>query len=270
MNTSQLQLGIIGCGNMANAIVSGAISSHFLSPHQILALTHNKAKDRIFKRQHNIKFVDTVSELLQSCSVILLAVKPKSMHDVLQLIKPHCNKHLFITVAAGLSCKSYHNLLGANIKLVRAMPNTPSFINLGVTALFYNKHVKSAEKAFARDLFGSIGSVFDLKTENQMHAVTALSGSGPAFVFSYLEALIQTAKASGLKENVATEMLIDTVVGSALYMKQSGKSAGDLIRQVASKGGTTEQGLLVLQKKSFAKILAQCFNATKKKSESIT
>lgn len=265
MNT--FNLGIIGCGNMANAIVSGATSTKFILPNQIFALAHNKTKDQKFAKQHRIKFLADIESLFETCTVILLAVKPKSMMDLLNQIKPHIKNHLIITVAAGLKIKTYQKHLGKTVKIIRAMPNTPSFISLGVTALCYSKTTSKQDQILARDLFDSIGSTYELKSESQMDAATALSGSGPAFIFSYIDAIIKAAKANGLPEIMATNVLLDTMLGSTLYMKHSQKTAKELITQVASKGGTTEQGLAVLHKKGFAKILDECFKATRKKSQ---
>ena len=266
MTSKQQNIALIGCGNMAHAILSGVTSTGFISSHQILALSHHKTKDRKFAKQHKIRFIDDVKTLLQKTSIILLAVKPKSMNDVLTQIKPHLKNHLIMTVAAGLQVQHYQKHLHSKIKLVRAMPNTPSQINLGVTALYFTKNIPSREKTFVMNFFANIGSVYELKSEKLIHTVVATSGSGPAFVFSYIDALLKSAVAHGLDRNTALEMLVDTLVGSSLYMKQSGKSADDLIKQVASKGGTTEAGLVTLHKKGFANTLTQCFNATRKKS----
>lgn len=249
--TSDIRLGFIGAGRMAQALargiaknaVPGSAEVNYFDPHDEAA--------RIFESLHPDAVRQSSAALLCGKSnVILLAVKPQVMASVLEELKPVVDgHHLVISVAAGVSLATLAGSLPTK-RLIRVMPNTPCLIGQGISAIACGPEVEEFDRAIATSLFAAAGKTVDV-AEYQMDAVTGLSGSGPAYVFSFIEALIDGGVLAGLPHEIAMNLAIQTVRGSTELLAETGKSPADLRSEVTSPGGTTLAGLAVLEERGF-------------------
>lgn len=269
MKSSQIKLGVIGFGNMAEAIVGGLLKKQVIQPRQVFAIEPNKNRANTIRKKYKINICSNACEFLEKTNTILLSVKPQQISDVLAALSPYSGKHLFMTIVSGTKSGFYEKKFGKNIKLIRIMPNMPAKIGLGATAFYSNKRVSQADKKIFLDFFTAIGKVVEVKNESLLDAVTAVSGSGPAFVYYFASALIQAAKKAGLSESVAKILSLQTLLGAAQMLIQLGEDPLTLTEKVTSKGGTTLAGLKILKKKRFTKILEDCIGAAKKRAQEL-
>lgn len=250
-----LKLGILGTGNMAEALISGLGKEQ----KNITGYDVDAKRLNLMSKKYKIKKVSSIQSLVQTSSIILLAVKPQQMADLLAAIKPHLNQNqLILSIAAGLKIQFYENRLGKNHKIIRLMPNTPALVKLGATAFYTNKKVTQKDKKSAKKIFEAVGEVYEVKKEGLLDGVTGLSGSGPAFVYLFIDSLIKGGMKSGLSHKLAHNLAIQTTLGAAKLLKRSGLIPNELIKKVVSKGGTTEAGLKFLNQKKFGAIVEGC------------
>lgn len=259
------KLGIIGMGNMATAIVGGVLKNKTLTAQDITFFEPNPTQKKSAQKKFGIKPVSTLQELCRINEVLLLSVKPQVMPQVLEELKKHVSNHLIVTIAAGIPLATYTKYLGAQSHIVRVMPNTPALIGLGASAYFTSKSVNQREKKIVEALFGSVGIIVQVNNEDKIDAVTAVSGSGPAFVYYYAQSVIAAAVKLGLGYEVAKRLTLQTLLGAAQMLITSTDDIPTLIGRVTSKKGTTEAGLKVL-KKGFSKIIEDCLKAAKKRA----
>lgn len=244
------QLLMVGCGKMGGALLSGYLKSDIPASNIRVIEPHVEHFDKQFSAQ-GVQAHSGIDALPADYAfdIIQLAVKPQVMADVLPDYKARCRKDtLFISIAAGKTLDFFAKHLGEQQPVIRVMPNLPALVGKGASALYANAHVTAEQKALAEKLFSSVGKTFWLENEAQMDAVTAVSGSGPAYVFHFLESLEQGAKSLGLPDDLAKALAYSTLSGSAELALTSDKSAADLREQVTSPNGTTEAGLKVLMK----------------------
>lgn len=261
------EFGIIGTGNMAEAMLKGLIQSSIYAPKQLVGFDISKPRLNVIKKKYKINTTSSLQDVIDFSKIILLSVKPQQMAEVLDSCKNHINaQQIFITIAAGLDSKFYYKHLGRNIRLVRVMPNTPALINQGVCAFFSNQKVVASQKKTIHKILNSMGEVYEVKTESQLDAVTALSGSGPAFVMTFLQSMIEGGIKAGLSFELSSQLVFQTVIGSTSLAKLTPKKIPTLIKNVTSKGGTTEAGLKVLSKQKFSSIVKKCIEKAKKRS----
>lgn len=202
------------------------------------------------KKNSTLDAIDFVPE------TIILAVKPQAMDELLvSLTNKFGNAPLYISIAAGKTISYFEKNLGDDAKVIRTMPNTPALIGKGITALYANKNVSELQKQIADKLFLQVGEIVWLEDENLINAVTAISGSGPAYIFLLLESIISAGVKNGLPEDVCKQLSISTLIGSAELAKLSPKTLGELRNNVTSKGGTTEAALNILMKDDVLKSL---------------
>lgn len=271
MKPLKQNLGIIGFGNMAEAIVRGALQNSVIPPKQIYVLKHKADRDRNMKKKYHLQLAFNLQELCQNSEVILLSVKPQQMKEVLIALKPHLSKkHLILTIAAGLKVSYYKKLLGRNIKLIRIMPNTPAFIGQGAAAYFATQNATAKDKLFCKKFFGASGLITEVDKEKLIDAVIAVSGSGPAFLYKYAESVIQGGTKLGLSPQTAKELALQTLLGATQMLIETGETPETLIKKVTSKKGTTLAGLSVLQKNQFTNLIQKCMKAAAKRSEEIS
>ena len=203
----------------------------------------------------------------QSADVVVLAVKPAQLEDVLQHYRILSGRSLFLSIAAGKTIAGLAAVLGPEAAIVRAMPNTPAAIGRGVTALCSNDHVTADRRALCTTLMSAIGSVEWLDDERSMDAVTAVSGSGPAYVLLLIECLIDAGQQLGLDQALAARLAVGTVAGTGLYAEQSDADAAELRHAVTSPGGTTEAALDVLMSEGqLAELMGRAVRAAAKRS----
>ena len=221
----------------------------------------------VLDKKHLVNTYTDNKQVAKLSEIVLLAVKPQNMGKVVDEIEIDEGK-LVISIAAGITINFLEKAF-PNIAIIRAMPNNPASIGAGITAIAKGKKVKQEQFKQAWKIFGSVGEVVEVE-EDLMDAVTGLSGSGPAFVYSVIEALAKAGKKLGIEQKTAQKLAVETVLGAARTMKETGKSPKELREMVASPGGTTIEGLKVLEKKKFAEALVEAVIAAAKKSEELS
>jgi len=258
------KIAFIGGGNMAMAMASGMIGT-VCQAEDILVVDINTAGHERWL-QKGVKANSQVTAELAQCKVWIYAVKPQNMHEAIEGSKIHLQPDtLVISIAAGLNTQSLSDWLGAQGKpwsaLVRVMPNTPALIGKGVTGLYAMPSLDEKDILLAEQILASIGSVVRVQDENLLDGVTALSGSGPAYVFLLIESLVDGAKALGLDYNQAKTLAIETILGSAALAAASEQEPGTLRENVTSKGGTTAAALAVFEQHNFRETVKQAMQA---------
>ena len=239
---TQVSLGVIGLGRMAEAIVRGVIAAGTLSPADILATRRNSGKLHRLGAELGIRTATDNHRVAQECTVLLLAVKPNQILDLAASLTEFKKDKLLISVAAGIPTSAIEKALIEEVPVVRAMPNTPALVGAGVTAICGGRYASADQLELASQLLGSTGTCLTVE-EHWMDAITAISGSGPAYYFRFTEALAQAAISMGIPPDLAQQLACETFVGAARLMEQSGRSPEELRRQVTSPGGTTEAAL---------------------------
>ena len=268
-------IGFIGAGNMAEALINGFISSGLVGPSRIFA--SDKRKDRLLwlAERYDITVYNKNYEIAANSDIIFLTVKPQDMvaalTDMAELLD---ESRLIVSVMAGKTIASIHAVLtGCGLKahppIIRAMPNTPALVREGAIGLFAEPRVKAEELTLVKRLFGSVGVVVELRDESLINTVTALSGSGPAYVFLFIEALTEAGIKGGLSPEDARTLAVQTVAGAGRLLKKTDSSPEELIKKVASPGGTTEAGLKVLEKLGFKDIILNTVEAAKRRAEKL-
>lgn len=240
-----MKLGFIGGGNMAQALMVGLKSQEFIMKDiTVIELEANKreALEQTFGVNASVELVK-----IQSCEAIVLAIKPQQLPMLAKTLAPLLTKQLVISIAAGIRLADLSRWLGNYKTIIRAMPNTPAQIQAGVTGLYAMPTVNKTQIALADQVLSAAGSTMWLDSEEKLDAVTAISGSGPAYVFYFIEALHEAALELGLNETQAKQLSVATFKGASLLADASTTPIATLREQVTSKGGTTELGLLSLQ-----------------------
>lgn len=259
-------IGFIGGGQMAEAIIKGLLQSDLFSDSLISVSEPLDKRKQYLKLNYNLKTVDNSVDLCSANNVIVLAVKPQVMPAVLYQIKASVKHQLVITIAAGLPISYYvEQLENPSMAIVRVMPNMPALIQQGATALCRNSNVSNEDYALANTLFNTIGSTVNV-AESLMDAVTGLSGSGPAYVFSFIEAMIDGGVKVGLSREVAQKLTLQTIQGAVQLTKSTESHPAVLRDQVTSPGGTTASGLHVLESNGFNGIVMSAVEAAFNKS----
>jgi len=251
-------IGIIGGGQMAEALIKGFIEKEIFSPKNILVSEVVKERRQYLEEYYALQTTESNQKVLKEREVILLAVKPQVMESVLSEIKEVINpkRHLMITIAAGLPLRFYEKRLPAETKIVRVMPNTCALVHKSISALARGAYVSEEEMALVERLFSTIGEVVRAE-EAYMDAVTALSGSGPAYVALFLEALIDGGVRCGLPRPLAAKLAIATLEGTLALMKTTQKNPYEIKSMVSSPGGTTISALQVFYEKGFPGIVME-------------
>lgn len=230
-------LGVIGAGNMASAIVGGILKSQLLSPTQIIISDTDKSKLAAFEQLGICSTTDN-KYLSSHCSNILFAVKPQSAPTIWQEIRESITAQTVLSIMAGISISKMQSALGER-NYARIMPNTPALVGEGMAAIAFSKGFRSQ---FVIDIFSNLGKAVELD-ESLFDAVTSISGSGPAYVYMFIKALIDGGVDGGLDYQTAKTLAIQTVRGSAKMVECSDKPIDELIEAVCSKGGTTIQAV---------------------------
>jgi pyrroline-5-carboxylate reductase len=253
------KIAFIGAGSMAESIISGILAKGFLKSEQIFAA--NKSDDQRLQRLNdlfNLRCTRDKKEAVSDADVIILAMKPKDITEALLSIQPHVQKdQLIVSVLAGVSTDYISDILDNGTPVVRAMPNTSAAIGFSATAIAPGKFAAENHIEKTKALFQTIGTTTVVE-ENDLHAVTGLSGSGPAYIYYFVEAMEEAAAESGLKEDVAKELIIQTLVGAAEMLKTSQDTPSVLRQKITSPGGTTQAGLETLEKYKYQEALMEC------------
>ena len=240
-------LGFIGCGTMGGALLEGIVKKQLVAPEEIVVFDKEIEKMLFYKQSLQVNTADDLQSLCRQSQKIFLAVKPRDMKELLSEIKPALNtEHLLISVAAGLYISFFQEQLGTTAKIVRIMPNTPCLVGEGMIVLSKSQSVSEEEEKEVATLIGSLGKVLFLE-ETHMSAVTALSGSGPAYILLVIEALADGGVEMGLNWDTALNLAAQTVLGTAKLLLETKEHPAVLKNKVTSPGGTTSAGLLALE-----------------------
>lgn len=251
------RLAVIGCGNMATAIVGGLIEQGLSQPGQIVGGDKDIARRKALAERHGIAEAESNAEAVAGADIVLLAVKPQNAQEVLSEIGPTLRAgQLVISILAGTRIETIESACVADVPVVRAMPNTPALIGCGAAALAPGRHASEEHLELARAIFGAVGICVDL-SEPSLDAATALSGSGPGYVFHFVEALIQAGMDVGLSARASHRLVAQTLLGSARLLLEDPqqRTPAELRDAVTSPGGTTEAGLRILREEGVAEAI---------------
>ncbi len=263
-----IKIGFVGVGNMGGAIVK-KLSEAGGDTYDLYAYDINKKLTDDLCCRYSVKITESIPELVQTCQVVIAAVKPMYMEGVLR----ECAKSLdattvFITVAAGLPVRFYKKILGNNKKIVRTMPNTPALVAEGMTVVSFDNLVNDEEKEMVKDIFSFVGMV-EVMDESLMNEVIALTGSSPAYVYMLIEAMADAAVQSGINRNLSYRLAAQAVLGSARMVLETGKHPGDLKDMVCSPKGTTIEAVAALERKGFRDAVITAMNECTRRAREI-
>jgi pyrroline-5-carboxylate reductase len=257
-------IGFIGGGNMAEAMIKGMLQSNIKD---IMVSEPRDERGAYLEKTHNVKTTSNNKEVVKNCNIIILAVKPQNMEEVAAEISDLISKeHLIVSIAAGITL-SYLSSRLKTTKIIRVMPNTPAIVQEGMSVLSMSECIHDKEMGLVRDIFMSIGRVLVLP-EKYMDAVTALSGSGPAFFAYFVKAMIEGGIKIGLGIDNAKELAIQTLLGTARLL-DTGMSPQKLREMVTSPGGTTAAGLKVFEEKGMKEIVIAALEAAANRSKEL-
>ncbi len=261
MTRDDRKLGFIGAGNMATALIKGILNSGVLKRGQLMASDRSDEALKRVSEGFGIITHRSNSMVASRCPDLVLAVKPQQMDEALAEMREAVTKrHLIISIAAGIPLARIEQGLGRKLPLIRVMPNTPALVQKGISALAPGNLATPQHMRRARTIFGAVGETV-VVTEEEMDAVTALSGSGPGYVFRIMECMAAAGVGVGLTEDTARRLMLQTFLGSAYLAKESDESLYELRRQVTSPGGTTEAGLAVLESKGLEEMVKAAVKA---------
>jgi pyrroline-5-carboxylate reductase len=262
------ELGFIGAGNMATALCRGVVAAGLVPASKIIAGDPSAERRRLFEQATGSR---TVPDNTSACraKTLVLAVKPQVLPDVLGEIGPLLDSEsLVISIAAGISIAQIEAASPQPLRVIRAMPNTPMLLGVGVAAICRGTHATENDAVAARSLFESCAAVIELE-EPLIHAVTAISGSGPAYVFYMAEIMMAAAQRLGLSQADAGVLVNRTILGAGRMLTETGEDAETLRRQVTSPGGTTEAAITSMQRDDFAHKLTAAIEAAYNRSREL-
>ena len=264
----KIRAGFIGAGNMSQALVEGLLDSEGISSAQLVA-TDPDPKASSIMADFGVAMVGSLDELLENCELVILAVKPQVAEQVMSRISPFVTpEKVFLSLMAGVTTSKIESFLSKRSVVIRCMPQTLVRIRAGSCAICAGTNASISDLKTVEELLGLVGEVVIVK-ESQMDAVTGLSGSGPAFVYSMIESLAAGGVREGLTKEVALKLAAQTVLGSSRMMLRSVLSPSQLKEQVTSPGGTTIAGLEVMEKNNIDAILRDAVTAAAHRSREL-
>ena len=259
-------IGFIGAGNMATALVRGLVESGVHGSEQLRASDVHEERLQRLSAGFGVRVHPTNQALVQDCTVVILAVKPQNMKTVLEDIKEKVHEdHLLISIAAGIPLKMICGAMGRSIAAIRVMPNTPALIQRGMSALASGGRATAGDLEKARRIFEAVGETVTV-SEEMMDAVTALSGSGPGYVFRLMEGFVSAGVKVGFDRSTALRLVTQTFLGAAHLATESEKDLTELRAMVTSPGGTTAAGLAVMDERRVDITLQEAVEAACKRS----
>jgi pyrroline-5-carboxylate reductase len=264
----EYRLGIIGCGNMAEAIIRGVFASGFLSQQDVICYEIEPQRKKYIGDNYNVSFTDEISQIALVSRSILIAVKPGSIFKVLTDIKKYFKPgfNSIISIAAGVPSSFIEQVLENKPSVIRIMPNTPALVNRCMAAISRGKYASDEDMGFAAAVIKSLGEFIVVK-EDLQNAITAISGSGPAYFFLFCKFLIQAAEKRGIDSETAGKLVIGTLAGSGEMLKSYNPDADFLIKMVASPGGTTQAALLSFNKNHLEDIIDEAVGCAEKRAK---
>ena len=265
-----MKIGFIGCGNMAGAIIRGILAAGAAAPEDIIGADLSADAREKVSKECGIRVTDDNTEVVRSADTVFLTVKPQFLEDVIFGIRDAAAPdQLFVSIAAGRSIAWIEERFGTYpVRLVRLMPNTPALVGAGMTAVCANGRVTAQETEMVCGLCGAFGKAEQV-SEHLFDVVTAVSGSSPAYVFMFIEAMADAAVQGGMPRAMAYKFASQAVLGSAKMVLDTGKHPGELKDMVTSPAGTTIEAVRVLEEKGFRSAVFECVKACAEKSASL-
>jgi pyrroline-5-carboxylate reductase len=247
-----MALGFLGAGNMGEAMIRGLLSAKLRSPEQIVVFDAAPGRGEELRHRFGIVAARSVGDLLRACDMVVVAVKPQVLSSVLSGISGDAARgKTFVSIVAGAKIALFEKALGEGARIVRTMPNTPAQVGMGSTGIYFPPVIDAVTRQEVLALFSSFGTVAEMPREELLDAVTALSGSGPAFAFLFLEALADGAVRAGMGRAEASLLAASTLEGAARMVRETGKHPAELKDMVMSPGGTTAAGVAALERGAF-------------------
>ena len=257
-----MRVGIVGYGNMGSAFakaLSRSVDRENITVFEISSERRKKALEEGFAVARDLYF------LVEGSDLVLLAVKPKDLKGVLEEIKDGIGDRILVSIAAGVDIKSIESVVGEDRKIVRMMPNINVMVGRGTIAVAQNGRLSEEEFAQVLNVFSVCGSLYEVP-EDLFDSFTALAGSSPAFIFSFVDALAMAGVKEGFGYEQALRIVLDTLSGSAHFLKELGGNPNEWITRVTSPGGTTVEGIAYLERKGFKGIVMRCVEKTTEKA----
>lgn len=261
------KIAFIGAGSMAEAIIAGITKQEVLQNDRIF-VTNKNNQERLIKihKEFNVQCLYDKNEVIRGAEVVILSMKPSDVTEAVQTIKPFMRPNqLVISVVAGVSTKYISELLGEAFPVIRAMPNTSASIGYSATAIAKGDNATNEHILMAEPLFQAIGMT-TIVDEQDMHIVTGISGSGPAYIYYLVEAMEQAAIDSGLDRSVAKSLITQTVIGAGKMLEQTNEQTKTLRKNITSPAGTTEAGIKALTKYNFQEAVIECVYSARDRS----
>nr|WP_223702282.1 pyrroline-5-carboxylate reductase [Sutcliffiella deserti] len=262
-----MKISFIGAGSMAEAIIGGLIKQKISNCSSII-VTNKQDKQRLkqLASVYGVRTTEDKNVAVKGADVIFLAMKPKDAKDGILAIRPYITGNpLIVSVLAGISCESLENIFQKDIRVIRSMPNTSAAIGLSATAISKGQYATVEDLTLVHSLFSAIG-LCTIVEEEQLHAVTGVSGSGPAYIYYIAEAMENAALAQGLKAEVAKQLVFQTLIGAAHMLQETEKDASILRAEVTSPGGTTQCGISILNEQKVSEAMKACIASATKRS----
>lgn len=261
-----MKIGFIGCGNMANAMIKGMISSNVVEASDVIVSNRTQPALDKAKESYHVQITLDNKEAAKA-DVVFLCVKPKIYPTVIDEIKQEVNENqVIVSIAPGITLENIESQFGKAIKLVRTMPNTPAMVLEGMTAMVCNDAITDNEKDYVKSLLSSFGQCAEV-SESLMDVVTSVSGSSPAYVYMFIEAMADAAVHDGMPRNQAYQFAAQAVLGSAKMVLETRKHPGELKDMVCSPGGTTIEAVAILEEKGMRSAVIEAMLACTKKSK---
>jgi pyrroline-5-carboxylate reductase len=264
-----MKIAFIGGGKMGEAIIKSLLQSKTCLPADISVSDISESRRDYLKEKYGVVMTAKNREAVSGREVIVLAVKPQNINEVLAELKGSLTTdQLILSIAAGIKISSIREGTGHR-NIVRSMPNTPAQIGLGMSGWTATKEVSGEQKRWAKTILGAMGKEIYFDEEDDLDMVTAISGSGPAYLYLFAESLIDAAAGLGMKRNDAEKLVLQTMLGAAQLMDKSDKAPAELRRDVTSKGGTTERAIEVFEKSDLAGIISKAVKAAYQRAKEL-
>lgn len=267
--SESLSIGFLGAGKMATALARGFVNRKIVDPKQLRASDPYAAAREGFVEATGGQAIEQNADVVARSGIVILAVKPNQVDEVLASVRPGWRSDcLLVSIAAGIPLKKLEIGLGGNARVARVMPNTPALVGASASAFALGKSAKRSDAEIVQRLLSAVGLAFEVK-ESLIDAVTGLSGSGPAYVYQFIEALSDGGVAAGLPRDMATKLAAQTVLGAAKMVLETGQHPGALKDMVTSPGGTTIEGLHQLEKGGLRAAVMNAVRAATAKSKEL-
>jgi pyrroline-5-carboxylate reductase len=262
------KIAIVGAGSMAEAFISGIVENELIDKKNVWVTNHsNEERLSSLRERYDIRSTYDLKALFAGADIVMLAMKPKDAATAIQAIRNYLTENmLVVSVLAGVSMDTIETLAKKSLAIVRSMPNTSAAVGKSATAIAVNKRVTNEQIETTRNLFDTVG-LTSFVEEEQLDAVTGLSGSGPAYIYYLIEAMEKSAVEVGLEKEMASQLIVQTLIGAAEMVKNSAKSSTQLRKDVTSPGGTTEAGIKVLEENDVQQAFISCIKAATAQSK---